>query len=117
MNTASTASRNLAAEVRAVEEGHKVRIDHARGVFLVRSDSGPRTYALTAQGQDGVVVVSCDCPAGVRTQVPRGQVPCKHAALICQRLGRAGLVMLDDFGKWLITAKAARTERMARNAR
>lgn len=98
-------ARNLAAEVRAVEEGHHCRIDHDRGLFLVRSDTSGRTYELTAYARDGRVVVSCTCPAGVKRSVPAGQAKCKHAALVCRWLEREGLARFDG-RVWVATEKA-----------
>lgn len=98
-------ARNLAAEVRALEEGHNCRLDTARGLFLVKSDTSDRTYELTAVARDGRVVVSCTCPAGVKRHIPDGHVGCKHSALVCRRLSRAGLARFDG-RVWVATEKA-----------
>ena len=90
-----TARRNLAAEVRGHEEGHLCRIDHERGLFLVRSDSGPRTYELTAHAFDGLLVVGCTCPAGVKRRNEPGRLICKHASKVARRLERHGLARFD----------------------
>lgn len=96
--------RNLAAEVRAVEEGHLCRVDADRGRFLVKADSWDGTYELTAQAVGDLVRFSCQptpaakAPRGVQRharQVPLGVAPCKHAALVARRLERAGLVRFD----------------------
>lgn len=109
----TTAEHNLAAECRAVEEGHRCRLDRERGVFLVRSDSRPVTYELRASGVSGYVVVTCTCPAHRHgTQRSLGTVPCKHAALVCRRLEREGLARFDG-RVWRITSSA---ERLANEA-
>lgn len=87
--------RNLGAEVRAVEEGHRCRLDAARGLFLVKSDTSGRTYELGAKAYDDLVAIHCTCPAGVKRHVPAGQTVCKHAALVARRLEREGLVRFD----------------------
>lgn len=98
----------LAAECRAVEEGHHARWDDARQRFLVKSDSGPRTYEVTVRG---IVPANhdvapwldfgCTCPAGMRGRTSSRPVPCKHAALVARRLERTGLASWDgDTAPW-----------------
>lgn len=101
----TTAERNLAAEARAVEEGHHARYDAERHRFLVKSDTSDRTYQLAAHGAPDLVAFSCTCPAGVRRHVPAGTVPCKHSALIARRLERQGLVRFDGT-YWVVTEAA-----------
>lgn len=114
------AERNLAAEVRAMDEGHACRIDHSRGVFVVVSDTYPWQYVLTARAVDGLVVLSCTAehkpsapgvviPAQIQHHARRsgpGVLGCKHAARVVQRLKRAGLVRLGTDGRWYATEKA-----------
>lgn len=92
----------LAAECRAVEEGHHARWDDARQRFLVKSDSGPRTYEITVQAVVPANLAcaawlsfGCTCPAGVRGRTSTRPVPCKHAALVARRLERMGLATWD----------------------
>ena len=86
----------------------RCRYDRARHCFLVQSSAGTGDYELTARGFDGLLVVSCTCPAGIRgRQVPAGATKCRHGALVARRLARAGLVRLVA-GSWVVTAKALR---------
>ena len=80
--------------------------DRERRVFLAPSSSGTRTYELTARGFDGLLVVSCTCPAGIKgRQVPAGATKCRHGAAVARLLSEAGLVRLEhDY--WSITPKA-----------
>lgn len=83
------------------------RFDRDRRVFLAPSSSGSRVYELTARGFDGLLIVSCTCPAGVKgRQVPAGATKCRHGAAVAHLLAEDGLVRLDG-GCWTITAKAA----------
>jgi hypothetical protein len=87
---------NIAAEVRAVEEGHLCRLDAQRHCFIVRSDSGPRTYELRPGAMGDLLTVSCTCPAGIKgRQRPAGTVGCKHAALVARRMEREGFAHFD----------------------
>lgn len=89
-------------------EPMRCRFDRNRRCFLVRSSSGARDYELTARGVNGLLVVSCTCPAGIKgRQVPAGSLKCKHGAAVARRLSRAGLVRLEG-GPWVVTAKALR---------
>lgn len=114
--------RNLVAEVRAVEEGHHCRLDVARHVFVVASDTNPWQYALTARADvAGLVILSCRAEpnpsrTAVDTRIPRGVqfhartaepgvCGCKHQAVVIRRLQRAGLVRLEA-GRWYATPKA-----------
>ena len=87
----------LAAEVRAVEEGHNARV-LPDGSILVKAESHPGSYRVSLRGIDqGVLRFGCTCRSGeYRTALP---VPCKHAALAARRLERAGLARWDD-GRW-----------------
>jgi hypothetical protein len=70
----------LAAEVRAVEEGHNARV-LPDGSVLVKSESHPGSY---------------------RISLP---VPCKHAAVAARRLEREGLARWED-GTWRLRDRA-----------
>ncbi|QOR55393.1 MAG: hypothetical protein SHS37scaffold145_44 [Phage 71_18] len=97
--SATAVATALAAELRAVEEGHHARWDDARGLFLVKSDSGPRTYEVHVHAVvygDGSAVLrfSCTCPGSTRGRDDK-PMRCKHAALVARRLERMGLAEWD----------------------
>jgi hypothetical protein len=93
----------LAAEVRAVEEGHNARV-LPDGSILVKAESHPGSYRVSIRGiADGVLRFGCTCRSGTyRTSLP---VPCKHAALAARRLEREGLARWDD-GRWRLRDRA-----------
>jgi hypothetical protein len=93
----------LAAEIRAVEEGHNARV-LPDGSILVKAESHPGSYRVTIRGIDhGILRFGCDCRSGqYRTALP---VPCKHAALAARRLEREGLARWDD-GSWRLRDRA-----------
>jgi hypothetical protein len=93
----------LAAEIRAVEEGHNARV-LPDGSILVKAESHPGSYRVTIRGLDhGILRFGCDCRSGqYRTALP---VPCKHAALAARRLEREGLARWDD-GSWRLRDRA-----------
>lgn len=99
--------RTLAAEVRAVEEGHQARL--ADGThFIVTSDTYRGvTYHVTVQAVADVVVFTCDHVLQFSPKaVVRGtHVPCKHGALCARRLEREGLLSWSE-GYWRPTEKA-----------
>lgn len=83
------------------------RFDRERRLFLAPSSSGFRVYELTARGFDGLLIVSCTCPAGVKgRQVPAGATKCRHGAAVARMLFEEGLLRMEG-GCWTITAKAA----------
>ena len=93
----------LAAEIRAVEEGHNARV-LADGSVLVKAESNPDSYRVTIGGIDGGVLrFGCSCRSGeYRSALP---VPCKHAALAARRLEREGLARWED-GSWRLRERA-----------
>jgi hypothetical protein len=93
----------LAAEIRAVEEGHNARV-LPDGSILVKAESNPGSYQVTIRGVDrGVLRFGCSCRSGrYRTELP---VPCKHAALAARRLEREGLARWED-GSWRLRDRA-----------
>jgi hypothetical protein len=93
----------LAAEIRAVEEGHNARV-LPDGSILVKAESNPGSYRVSIRGiDDGVLRFGCSCRSGeYRTSLP---VPCKHAALAARRLEREGLARWDD-GTWRLRERA-----------
>jgi hypothetical protein len=93
----------LAAEIRAVEEGHNARV-LPDGSVLVKAESQPGSYRVAIRGIDGGVLwFGCSCRSGeYRTTLP---VPCKHAALAARRLEREGLARWED-GTWRLRERA-----------
>jgi hypothetical protein len=93
----------LAAEVRAVEEGHNARV-LPDGSVLVKSESHPGSHQVVLRGiTDGVLRFGCSCRSGTyRATLP---VPCKHAAVAARRLEREGLARWED-GTWRLRDRA-----------
>jgi len=111
----SPAARNLAAEVRAVEEGHHARLDGA-GIVVTSDTRHAKSYRVAAAAVSAGQPVTFTCtPEGDGAYdgdhrhvvgVP-GVVPCKHAALAARRLEREGLAELVA-GRWVTTHLAQR---------
>jgi hypothetical protein len=108
MNAAET---NLAAEVRAVEEGHHA-FDLGGDRFRVVSDTvdGKAYMVSTSAFRAGDLVQFTCSPEEVRgaDHGPRhtanpGVTGCKHAALVARRLEREGVVVVDRRGMWQAT--------------
>jgi hypothetical protein len=93
----------LAAEVRAVEEGHNARV-LPDGSVLVKAESAPGSYRVTLRAvNDGILRLGCTCRSGeYRRTLP---VPCKHAAVAARRLEREGIARWDD-GRWRLRDRA-----------
>lgn len=108
---ATAARRNLGAEIRWVEEGHRIHHDPEAHAFYTRSDTSGRRYDLEAHAVlmgDGSwpVAFGCNCPNGVQGSPPAiGTTGCKHRAGLARRLEREGLIALVD-GRWEATAHA-----------
>ncbi len=108
----STAARNLAAEVRAVEEGHRARLDGASVVVTSDTVHGKQFRVGAASVPGGPIQFVCT-PEGAgafrsdhgRCTAAPGTTGCKHAALAARRLEREGLAALDA-GVWVSTATA-----------
>jgi hypothetical protein len=107
------ARRNLAAEVRAVTEGHRATFDDRTRTARIVSDTTPGLHwsvdvAPAAPG--GPLVFRC---APIEEPAPElghplrwsrpGRLPCKHAALLARRLERLGLARVDGRGLWVAT--------------
>jgi hypothetical protein len=117
--------RALAAEVRAMEDGHQARWSTADRCFTVVSESEPgasrRVYveARVFSDRRAVLVFSCDCPAGeFGRQSPAGLFACKHSARVAQRLERERLARFDrTTTRWIATGNllAAALEDADRN--
>jgi hypothetical protein len=93
----------LAAEIRAVEEGHNARV-LPDGSILVKAESNPGSYRVYLRRvADGLLWFGCSCRSGqYRTALP---VPCKHAAVAARRLEREGLARWED-GSWRLRDRA-----------
>ncbi len=108
----STAERNLAAEVRAVEEGHRARLDGASIVVTSDTHHG-KQFRVSAGSVPGQPISFTCTPEGVdayrndhgRCTAAPGVCGCKHAALAARRLEREGLAELVA-GVWVSTATA-----------
>ncbi|MBV9660453.1 MAG: hypothetical protein JO337_04785 [Acidimicrobiales bacterium] len=104
--TMVTAGRALAAEIRFVEEGHRVFLDSDRHCFTVVSDSRPGVrYEIVVVRQGGWLRAVCDCPAG-RHAKAGVQTACKHGAGVLRRGAREGWARWED-GRWVATGAAA----------
>ena len=94
--------RAIAAEVRAVEEGHHAFWNDRLACFTVKSDTTDATYQIrpeaivTAPGALVSLRFVCTCIAG---RTSRSLLPCKHGALVARRLERMGLAWFDS-GTW-----------------
>lgn len=107
----------LAAELRAVEEGHHAWAQ-PDGSLLVKAESGEAAadaidagrrmrYRVRVEGvEDDLVVLSCTCRSGFhRARLP---IPCKHAALAARRLEREGLLRWEGGWRPRIPPRVAR---------
>lgn len=86
-------NRRLAAEVRAVEEGHHARLLED-GRYAVTSDTTDETWHVEVIRRVGVIYFKCTCPAG------RHDLLCKHSQLVARRLEREGTAELQ-YGAWV----------------
>src|SRR4051812_22460938 len=94
---------SLAAERRAVEEGHNAR-GQPDGSVLVRSESSPGSYRVWIRDvRDGELRFGCTCLSGQHRRALA--VPCKHAALTGRRLERERLADWAD-GGWRLRPRA-----------
>lgn len=107
--------RNVAAEARAVEAGHRARVQDGGWVKVTSDTHGDlgKHYRVEfyADATDGLVRFTCS-PEGPRAYnddhfyassgLP-GIAPCMHAALAARRLEREGLARYDEHGRWEAT--------------
>jgi hypothetical protein len=113
----TTPERNVAAEARAVEEGHHSYVMPGGWVKVVSDSIEGKWYEVLFIGHiDDLISFTCR-PHGRRcyqedhlyaTSGRPGELPCKHAALAARKLEREGLARLDDHGRWAATSKARR---------
>lgn len=101
--------RSIAAEARAVAEGHKAFLGHdTDGVFvrIVSDTTHGKWYRVVAHapvGEHGAVMFTCRPQGtgagrgdhGTKASVD-GTIGCKHQALAARRLERAGLIRWID---------------------
>lgn len=98
--------RTIAAEARAVEEGHRAFTDGRR--FRIVSDTTDHRYLVTVHAYaHGGVLFSCDHPivrgfGATNAVTEMGALPCKHCAIVARRLEREGAVQFTDVG-WVLT--------------
>lgn len=112
----SLPERNVAAETRAVEAGHRAFVQPDGSIRVLSDTHGDlgKGYRVefVAGAYDGLVRFTCT-PEGamayrddhlhVETVRP-GEVPCMHAALAARRLEREGLIRYDKNGRWQLVS-------------
>lgn len=104
------AERNIAAEKRAVEEGHRAFVQPGGWVKVVSDTYDGKWYVVTYVDSGNGIRFSCR-PDGrmafrddhLETNAEPGVVPCKHAAVAARRLEREGLARFDPIGIWRST--------------
>jgi len=102
-------SRSIAAEARAVEEGHRAFVQPGGRIRIVSDTIPDRHYHVAYVGRGGLVEFCCDHPivAGWSDQpcmTRPGLTNCKHSALAARRLEREGLARWDN--GWYLTERA-----------
>lgn len=96
----------IAAEVRFVEEGHRVNLDTAAHAFTVVSDTRPGVkYEITVGRRGAELVFHCTCPAG-RFAKGNRPCPCKHSVGVARRGEREGWASFDG-RRWIAIGAAA----------
>lgn len=114
--TTDRISRTIAAEARAVEEGHRAFLDGSK--IKVVSDSTEGLHWMvtaTANSEKGSPIAFRCVPSdynlaagrGHLDRTDQGALPCKHAGVAVRRLERDGLAYFDPRHGWCVTAKAA----------
>jgi hypothetical protein len=96
------AAQDLAAEVRAVEEGHRAFVQEGGWIKVVSDTRRDVSYAVTYEHiptRSNAIHFHCTCPSGVHR--PHLLVPCKHAALAGRRLERENIAIWHD-GIWWV---------------
>lgn len=119
----SHAEANLAAEIRAVSEGHRAFLaaDHRASVVSDTTDGLHWLVTAQATHTGAGIVFHCwpdqsGCPGhGDRWSRTPGRVTCKHASLLARRLEREGFARWDR-GMWVATEKSARALESWRHA-
>lgn len=107
----TTPERNVAAEARAVEDGHYAVVQDGGWVKVVSESYDGKWYRVEFVAHtDGLISFSCR-PEGreayaddhLAASAAPGTVPCKHAALAARRLERERLATYDGAGRWSVT--------------
>jgi hypothetical protein len=114
------AERNVAAEVRAVEEGHRALLNEDGSIRVVSDTRPGKAYRVEFTGIGGAARFTCR-PEGDHAyhddhrQITAecGALPCKHAAVAARRLERQGLLRVAGMsdnpyaaGSWILTDEA-----------
>lgn len=115
----TVAERNIDAEVRGVEEGHRAFVQDDGSIEVISDTHHEKQYRVTYRAStiDGLVSFECK-PKGNRcykddhlaTSPRPGLVGCKHAAIAARRLEREGLITLFE-GIWFVTEDVLAIER------
>lgn len=112
---ASIAVRNIAAEVRFVEEGHRATLLPGGAIRVVSDTHHGKGYRVEFSALAAGEPIRWSCqPEGraaftddhLLVTASDGSLPCKHAAGAARRLEREGLAALDRLGRWVATEKA-----------
>lgn len=106
------AERNVAAEARAVEEGHRAYVQSGGWVKVISDTHHGKWFHVEFCAHiDGLISFNCrpEGPNSYRddhlaASASPGSVPCKHAALAARALERHDLACYDGHGRWSITA-------------
>lgn len=107
----TTAERNVAAEARAVEDGHRARVQDGGWVKVTSDTYDGKWYRVEFVAHlDGLISFSCR-PEGrgayaddhLAASASPGSVPCKHCALAARRLERERMATYDGHGRWSVT--------------
>lgn len=112
----TVAERNVSAEARAAEAGHRARVQPGGWVKVTSDTHGDlgKWYRVEFVGHiDGLVEFACR-PEGpnayqddhLAASASPGSVPCMHAALAARRLEREGLATYDGHGRWSLSLAA-----------
>ena len=100
-------ARTIAAEARAVEEGHHALTEGRR--FRIVSDTTDLRYRVTVEANRAGVLFRCDHPIvrgfGNECVSVMGATGCKHSSLVARRLEREGVLRWTDYG-WDLTDSA-----------
>lgn len=112
----TVAERNVRAEARAVEAGHRALLLDGGKVKIVSDTYDGKWYVVEFVAHtDGLVSFTCH-PEGrnayrddhLAASSTPGSVPCMHAATAARRLERERLTAYDEHGRWAITPEALR---------
>lgn len=117
--TRTVGQRNLDAEVRGVEAGHRAFVVPGGAIRVISDTHHEKHYVVTfaAAYVGSGVVFTCD-PHGnaayrddhLHTIGGPGLVPCMHAGIAARRLEREGLIRFTERGEWVATDRAAKPQ-------